>query len=464
MNAQEMIILYFIYGLAFFAMGLSCFLQYYKHKDFLFRNSLLHLAAFGLIHGFSEWFIMFNRIPLFEEYSNMLTLIILFLYGISFMFMALFALNLLSILKPYRKILKVVIFILYGVWFFTILYVLIRYDFNSLYIRDGLILFNRYSTAMPSGVFTSIVLWIYQKELKQAKLPRLAILIKLMSIVIFLYTLSTGLVGEYFHIFPAHFINRDAFIERFNIPIEIFRIIFAISITIIVYIFMFLYELNLKEHNERQFKHLISRIEHRKLGSHLHDGVLQQLFIANLNLDQLEQKGNSTLEMERVRNSIQESINEIRAFLKSPVIQSVNFDDLRIEIENFIDLNLEVKYHREFIFNIPSIYAQPLDTQSLNNILYIIKEFVINMKKHSIANFISITCEGIPNGLVIVLEENGKGFKLEDVNSKEHFGIMSIQSRVNVCEGKIKWDTKNKTKCSIFIPWKGLNYDTFINR
>lgn len=464
MNAQEMIVLYFIYGLAFFTMGLSCFLQYYKHKDFLFRNSLLHLAAFGLIHGFSEWFIMFNRIPIFEEYSNILTQIILFLYGISFLFMALFALNLLSVLKPYRKVIRVVIFTLYTVWLFTILYVLVQNDFNSLIIRDGLILFNRYVTAMPAGIFTSIVLWIYQKELKQAKLIRLAFLIKLMSIVIFLYTLSTGLIGEYFHIFPAHFINRDAFIERFNIPIEVFRIIFAISITIIVYIFMFLYELNLKEHNDRQFKHQISRIEHRKLGSHLHDGVLQQLFIANLNLDQLEQKESSTLELERVRNSIKESIKEIRAFLKSPIIQSVNFEDLKIEIEDYLNIELDNRFHRQFIFNIPSIYAQPIDTQALNNLMYIIREFVINMKKHSSANFISITCEGTPNGLTLVLEENGRGFKIEDVNSKEHFGIISIQNRVNVCEGKIKWETKNMTKCSIFIPWKGLNYDTFTNR
>ena len=254
MSNQESIVLYFIYGLAFFTMGLSCFFQYYKHKDFLFRNSLLHLATFGLIHGVSEWFIMFNRIPMFGRYSNVLTQIILFLYGISFLFMSLFALNLLNTLKPFRKIIARMIFVLYAFWFFTIVYVLVQYDFNSLLIRDGLILFNRYITAMPAGIFTSISLFVYQKELIQAKLFHLAILIKLLAVVVFLYTMSTGLVGEHFDIFPAHFINRDAFIERFNIPIEIFRILFAIGITILIYGFMFLYELNLKEHHDRQFK------------------------------------------------------------------------------------------------------------------------------------------------------------------------------------------------------------------
>lgn len=148
--------------------------------------------------------------------------------------------------------------VLYAFWFFTIVYVLVQYDFNSLLIRDGLILFNRYITAMPAGIFTSISLFVYQKELIQAKLFRLAILIKLLAVVVFLYTLSTGLLGEHFDIFPAHFINRDAFIERFNIPIEIFRILFAIGITILIYGFMFLYELNLKEHHDRQFKAQIS--------------------------------------------------------------------------------------------------------------------------------------------------------------------------------------------------------------
>lgn len=464
MTTQELIILYFIYGLSFFTMGLSCLFQYYKHKDFLFKNSLLHLALFGLIHGVSEWLIMFNRNPLYSEYTNSLTQIILLLYGISFLFMAFFAINLLSSLRPYRQLLRVIILSIYGIWLTTVLYVLYQYDFNSLNIRDGLILFTRYITALPTGIFTSIILWIYQKELKKRSLNKLVILIKMLAMVIFLYTLSTGLVGEYFLFFPAQFINRDAFIERFNIPIEIFRIVFAISITMIMYVFMFLYEIILKVHNERLLKYQISRLEHRKLGSQLHDGVLQQLFIANLNLNQLEHNETSAVEIVRVQDSIQESINEIRAFLKSPIIQSVNIEELNIEIVNFLksELNSRIKFNINF--NVPSIYAQPIDIQALNNLMFIIKEFTYNMKKHSKANLINITCEGKSDGLSLILEENGKGFIKEEIDSKLHFGLQSIRNRVDVCKGIIKWDTKNKTKCSIFIPWEGLIYDSIINR
>lgn len=150
--------------------------------------------------------------------------------------------------------------------------------------------------------------------------------------------------------------------------------------------------------------------------------------------------------------------------MKSPVIQSVDLDDLRVEIETYLDEELSSKYLCDFTFNIPLIYAQPIDIQALNNILYIIKEFVINMKKHSSATMIFISCDGTPLGLSLTLEENGKGFKMDTVDRQHHFGILSIQNRVEVCAGKIKWDTKNKTKCSIFIPWKGLNYEPAIDR
>ncbi|MFP3854858.1 MAG: hypothetical protein ACLFWD_11260, partial [Anaerolineales bacterium] len=62
--------IYFIYGLAFYSMGLAILLEISRGPSSHLRTSLRPLAAFGLLHGLHEWLEMFGavgRLPLQEE-------------------------------------------------------------------------------------------------------------------------------------------------------------------------------------------------------------------------------------------------------------------------------------------------------------------------------------------------------------------------------------------------------------
>jgi hypothetical protein len=52
--------IFFIYGLAFFAMGLAVLLEMERTSQLRFARSMPWLAAFGLIHGGHEWLEMFE--------------------------------------------------------------------------------------------------------------------------------------------------------------------------------------------------------------------------------------------------------------------------------------------------------------------------------------------------------------------------------------------------------------------
>jgi len=54
-----MIYIYFIYGLAFFTMGLTILLIPRKGSAFSFARDLWLIAAFGITHGANEWLDMF---------------------------------------------------------------------------------------------------------------------------------------------------------------------------------------------------------------------------------------------------------------------------------------------------------------------------------------------------------------------------------------------------------------------
>ena len=51
--------IFFVYGLAFFALGLALALELGRSLDSRFKRTLRPLVVFGLVHGFHEWFEMF---------------------------------------------------------------------------------------------------------------------------------------------------------------------------------------------------------------------------------------------------------------------------------------------------------------------------------------------------------------------------------------------------------------------
>ena len=50
-----MMLVYFVYGLAFFSLGLAILLRYDRHSVHRIAQSLWFLAAFGFLHGLKEW-------------------------------------------------------------------------------------------------------------------------------------------------------------------------------------------------------------------------------------------------------------------------------------------------------------------------------------------------------------------------------------------------------------------------
>ena len=56
---NNIIVVYFFYGLSFFSMGLAIFLEVGHSSELDFARALRPLAGFGLVHGSHEWFEMF---------------------------------------------------------------------------------------------------------------------------------------------------------------------------------------------------------------------------------------------------------------------------------------------------------------------------------------------------------------------------------------------------------------------
>ncbi|MBL0345843.1 hypothetical protein [Candidatus Villigracilis affinis] len=91
MNQDPLIVIYFVYGLAFFSMGLLVAMEGGRSTDARLRMALRPLAGFGLVHAAHEWMEMFNVMGHFNEIvSAIYPLVALSILAFSFLSLAAF--------------------------------------------------------------------------------------------------------------------------------------------------------------------------------------------------------------------------------------------------------------------------------------------------------------------------------------------------------------------------------------
>ena len=115
---RNIIVVFFFYGLAFFAMGLALALASRRTSELRFAQAIPALAAFGILHGIHEWVEMFLLIH--TQIYNVPTYtwiapVRLLLLAASFMMLVVFGARLIAGVHQHKKQYMMVLIIL-AVW------------------------------------------------------------------------------------------------------------------------------------------------------------------------------------------------------------------------------------------------------------------------------------------------------------------------------------------------------------
>ncbi len=95
-----MILLYFLYGLAFEGLGLAAYLQLRHEGDFPLKKELTWLAAFGFVGGAAGWVDMFLVSDSLSEIENILSVLRVVLHLLTGVFILRFGWGMLNNLDP----------------------------------------------------------------------------------------------------------------------------------------------------------------------------------------------------------------------------------------------------------------------------------------------------------------------------------------------------------------------------
>lgn len=246
-----MIFVFFVYGLAFFSMGLVVWLESGRTSGFRSARVLRYLAGFGFLHGLHEWVEVFTRLHserLITIPNALLVHIVdAGLLNISFLLLIIFGFRMIYTYRDDDRngrkytFISVAIFILIwsGITTFTLLY------FNSYQVNFMTIIavLSRYVLGIPGALLAAWALVLQRRAFQARGLVKGAKDLRWAVGALVLY----GAVGQLFAtssvLFPSTFINADLFQQLFGFPVQIFRVVAAIVLTVFIILALRAFEL-----------------------------------------------------------------------------------------------------------------------------------------------------------------------------------------------------------------------------
>ena len=216
----------FLYGLAFFSLGLALLLVSRRASQFEFIKAIPALAGFGLLHGAHEWFEMFQKLAALtgghvpgpvEECIRLALLIFSFLFLLSF--------GVLLLRPDQDRIRKVIppILGLVGIWSIGLLaagFVLAPAPDETIAIADVLA---RYCIGIPAAVVGAWALMVQQRTFREHGMPQFGRDLVWSAAAMIAY----GVVGQIFvrptPLVPSTVVNSTLFLNLFGIPVQLFR-------------------------------------------------------------------------------------------------------------------------------------------------------------------------------------------------------------------------------------------------
>jgi two-component system, NarL family, sensor kinase len=196
--------------------------------------------------------------------------------------------------------------------------------------------------------------------------------------------------------------------------------------------------------------------ERQRIARELHDGVGQVMSAAKMNLSAFEDElvfkdDNQKIAFEKVINLIDEGCKEVRNVSHQMMPNALLKSGLASAIKEFIDKIdnniIKVSLHSEGL-------QDRLDDNTELVLYRIIQECVNNVIKHSSANKLDISLIKDVDGISATIEDNGKGFNVNDKAKFDGIGLKNIQSRIEYLKGTVDFDSSvgNGTLVAVHVP------------
>jgi len=457
---QWLFLIFFIYGITFFAMGIAMALEAGRRLALADAKVLRPLAAFGLIHGTHEWFesYLLQAQAVGTPLIAWAPWIRLFLLFTSFGCLLIFAYNLLQLASshPNRRLRQIIgLLTLYAAPLLGS--AILSYQSSAIpwtILLDGMI---RYLLAVPASLLAALALRARGRQFRAEDRPALEKCFRLAALGFGIYGLTQFFVHP-LEMFPAHFINEESFIAVTGFPIQIVRTIVAFIITFSLLnatqvieeernLQLFavqqarLQALQQREELRRNLlRHTVQaqEDERARVARELHDETAQILSASTLHLAalrvSLKRKPEAIAMVEKLQDLARQMSQSLYRLVRD--LRPAQLDDLGlIPALDYLLTETRSASQIEFEFNVKGT-PRRLDL-SVETILFrVTQEAISNIVRHAGTCRASIQLSFGEDHVHLTVADEGQGFDLQiPLNPPRGWGLEGMRERIESAGG-----------------------------
>jgi len=468
MEAPYFALIFFLYGLAFFSMGLVVTLEGNRAADARLRHALRPLAVFGIVHGIHEWLEMFERMGhLSEMFSEPLAwkTVRLAIMAFSFLSLSAFGGSLLSPSEFHRRLSLLVPLSQAAIWGVGIF--VMRGSFGAEDMWTVADVWTRYILGVPSALLACFGLVAQQRVFRQAGLTRFG-QDSLWAAIAFAWY---GLVGQIFTpvspLPPSDFLNQDLFLRLFGFPIQLLRAASAIASAVFVIRFLRSFEVETQRriaelqaarldeaHRREELRgELLRRVvaaqeaERQRIARELHDATGQALTALGLGLrgaatamrQDVEQAGHRLRQLEGLTTN---TLDELRHLIAD--LRPSHLDDLGLASTlRWYAKGAQNRAPLEVVVEIVGD-EYPLSPEIKIALFRVAQEALNNIIKHSGAKRAIVRLQFREYEVSLQVEDDGQGFdpSLAAMSRRPSWGLLGMQERAALLSGTFSIDAK----------------------
>ena len=458
--SQNIIVVFFFYGLSFFSMGFAILLELRHSSELDYVRALRPLAGFGLVHGSHEWFEMFLMIQGHAD-ASWINWVRLCLLTISFLLLVAFGSRLFrSPRKPHRFLW--IISCVASVWLTGLFIILLTIPRGSDRAAN-VDVFTRYALAIPGALLTAIGLLRQRREFQQSNMIPCGRDVTLAALAFGLY----GIVGQLFTprsvIFPSPYLNSAVFLDWFGFPIQVLRA--ALACIIAIFIIRSLRSIRVEtsrkldalrtaqENEQKRLEELRAELLHRtvqaqeserhRIARELHDETGQTLTALGMGMHGLKTTitNNPQRALEQVsqlENLASAGLGELQRLVMG--LHPPHLDDLGLlAAVRWYAGEVSQRYHIPVQIHNQGEKPQ-LPSEVRVTIFRITQEAITNAIRHANANQITINLNYLPDAIHLQIIDDGVGFNVDHVlaqknNGKPAWGLLGIFERTALING-----------------------------
>lgn len=456
--------IYFIYGLAFFSMGLLVAVEGGRASDVRLRRALPPLAGFGIVHAAHEWMEMYVLMghPVTALEVTIMWGIQLATLAFSFISLAAFGSFLLAETEVTRRLILLIPIGLEAVWVFGLYH--FRGEYTGKILWDVADTWTRYTLAIPSSLLTAIGLVVQQRAFRRSGLIRFGRDALWAAITFAWYGLLGQFITKATPIFPSNVVNQQTFFDLFGFPIQLFRAVTAVAAALFVIRFLRAFQVEterkiaelqaarLEESQQREilrgelFRRVVAaqESERQRIARDLHDETGQSLTAIGMGLRGLSGKLSARNKeafgtLHKLESLTADSLQELERLISD--LRPSHLDDLGLsaalrwyagKIQEHSTISVRVDIVGE---------EHDLDDAMKITIFRIIQESLNNIIKHSEASHVNIYLRFEEKNVRINVRDNGIGFDLDHIKQKNtsrpSLGLAGMEERAALLGGTV---------------------------